>query len=234
MRTIARIGVLVVALMSGVLSLARELLRMYRGDQVHPPSLFWDSVGAAFILAVITTVVMQQREVRTLKKAMAAANEVNLPRLRGEIKGIVSGPSPEGALVFMLVAVTNSGGDSAAVDYRARVVSGSETRILQPRAIVDGFTLKDAALRPMALWSAEDSLPDKSTRPIHRGELVSGPIRFTVMGRTPQELTDSRWVLEFKDVQANSYETPEVILDNKPIEFPYVPGSGTRFIPTRP
>lgn len=234
MRTILRIFLVVVALMSGALSLVRELLLMYRGGQIQAPSLFWRCVWVAFILSMIAALVMQYREALESRSSLAAATETRLPRLHGEIKGIVSGASPEGAFVFMLVAVTNSGADSAAIDYRARVVLGADTLILQPKVIVDGFTLKDTALRPMARWSAEDSLPDKTTRPIHRGELVSGPIRFTVTRRTPQELTDSRWVLEFKDVEGNSYETPEVILDNKPIEFPYVPGSGTTFTPTRP
>lgn len=234
MRTILRVFLLAVALMSGVLSLTRELLLMYRGDQIHPPSLFWGSVWAAFIIAMMTALVMQHKDVLTLRSALAAATDVKLPRLQGEVKGIVSGASPDGAFVFMLVAVTNCGAESAAVDYRARVTLGSDTLVLQPKAIVDGFTLKDRALRPMASWSAEDCLPDKTTKPIHRGELVSGPIRFIVKARTPDELTDSRWTLEFKDVVGNNYETPAIILDNKPIEFPYVPGSGTRFTPSGP
>jgi predicted RNA-binding Zn-ribbon protein involved in translation (DUF1610 family) len=132
----------------------------------------------------------------------------------------------------MIATVTNSGPETSIREYRARAFLGSDILILQPKAIVDGFTLKNPDLKPFARWDSGDSLPEKTTRPVATGEMVAGPLRFTVAGKTLDELAHSRWVLEFTDALGNSYQTVETVLSNEPGELPYVPGAGTKLVPS--
>jgi hypothetical protein len=60
----------VVALMSGILSLARELLQIYRKPQIPQRPIFWKFVIIAFILSAASLWVIDHKQLNTTKAAL--------------------------------------------------------------------------------------------------------------------------------------------------------------------
>src|SRR5712664_266762 len=88
-----QISLWVVALMSGILSLARELLLIYRGQQVQQRSLFWNCIIIAFVVSATSLWILEhQKLIATQGQLQVNKNELdrernnNAPQLVGEIE----------------------------------------------------------------------------------------------------------------------------------------------------
>ena len=66
-----RIVGLIVALMSGALSLFRELYLIYNPSAIHPASLFWHCVWIAFVLSSMTVWIIEYRRAESFGKDLA-------------------------------------------------------------------------------------------------------------------------------------------------------------------
>jgi hypothetical protein len=89
MRAIVMLVVLVVTLMSGILSLVRELLAIYAPERVPPASLFWHCVWIAFIISAVVSWWNEHSQLNDLKISTSKEIERLTKQLEYDRPGIV-------------------------------------------------------------------------------------------------------------------------------------------------
>ena len=168
----------VVALMSGILSIGRELLGIYRGNQVVPRTLFWNCVIIAF---VISGGILWFLEHQRATAAEAKLEDLTKPKLGGRIIQATRLTPIEGELPLVLtMKVWNRGADSIASGYLLTVTSpsGKSFRTF-PVTLRHSFNMLNPDGSTAGTIAPENFLFEKTTAAaIVRGAPKTGPVLY--------------------------------------------------------
>jgi hypothetical protein len=226
-----------IALMSGALSIGRELILIYRGDQVVPKSLFWHSVNIAFVLSGAAVLILQHRTISKLGSDLVEQAARSSPQLVGSINRVVIGRVGNVLNLCALMTIRNSGSPSVAEDFDMSVRLGSGRRVAGEHLIIqDNTQLFDPQKRLDSVINAADALYEKAIAPIPQGGRVIGWIQYAVPGVNRDELMAPPTEIEvtFRDVQRREIVTRFTLGKQNPpdVSF-YYPGSGQPPIPEK-
>jgi hypothetical protein len=168
----------VIVLMSGVLSIGRELYGIYVG-QVPPRSMFWSSSWVAFVISAAILWVIEHRSVSQLKADLASARrtpaeiEISPCELRRTLR-LLDGKD-HGRHIFLRAKIKMTGTMHTKVTrYRMEL---SRAGVIEEAQFCD-----DLALWEITNWS-QNPIPHDEMRPLPTeltsGNVVEGWIHFT-------------------------------------------------------
>jgi hypothetical protein len=159
-----------VALTSGCVSLAIGTILHIRGKG-HSKKIFW-SIAATFLM--IAGFLAWRDEHRP--------PNATPPNLACQIERVVVGQGPDTTLtqVFVLLSVRNVGVPSIAEKYRLHIKGHDIEYSDRATDIPEDYTLSPADKTPQLIFHLEDSLAEKTARPIERGGLNRGWLRFVI------------------------------------------------------
>lgn len=136
-----------VTLMSGILAILREALTIYRPNETHPRSLFWNSIVIAFVISSGILWVIEHQKVAEQQhlrvEAETKLDGLTRPQLSGRVEFAWRGDSAEvgGCIVLLNVLIKNDGAPSVASAWHLSVKSASLNITRPPAIIPDGFTV---------------------------------------------------------------------------------------------
>lgn len=209
----------VVALMSGILSLARELLVIYRGDQAQPRSLFWNCTIIAFVFSATALWILEHQKVLETENKLREALPKSIPNLSGDVEFISIVPKEQGVIVAIFANIKNDGAPSIANIGQIKVVlpGGKQVETVTLSVPYNGIALKSPQ-GPTAMFPRQDYLPIKAlSQPIATGGAVIGWTWGLARNIALQEINDPSSIisLAFTDVKGKPYEARRNIRDGK-------------------
>lgn len=225
-----------VALMSGPISVLRELIALCRGDE-RPRAQYWRWVWIAFVVSAFISWFGLNSQLRTANNAIAekdrALVDLSKPKLQGHIDQISIGPMGEYPTVVLLwVSIHNLGADSIADSYalQATLPDGSHIDLTQA-TVPPHIVLRQWALQ---MDTNQGTLYDKTyEQPIPRGGSRNGILFFSA-NVSPEVLKQrsTTFRLTFKDIQERVNAASYTIegISGKP---KYIPGT-PKFSPLKP
>ncbi|MFL6388688.1 MAG: hypothetical protein ACJ71U_14490 [Terriglobales bacterium] len=202
----------VVALMSGILSIVREILLIYFPAQTQQRPLFWGCVRIAFILSALLALYGAYQRGEDLQRDLNAALDRSKPSFDGELSIVGAAPSgnkQEDAWVIMLAIVKNTGAPSIADQWSAVVhtKSGKVAKlhdVIIPNKTV-GFHMPNGTEISL---TTDQYLPQKAVaQSISTGGACTGFYWGVARGVTREEVLEKgSWVeLIFHDVTGKEY-----------------------------
>jgi len=217
--------------MSGILSLARELLLIYRGEQVQQRSLFWNCIIIAFIISATALWVLEHKELKETQRQLTVSLDTSTPKLECEF-GWISADMPSEdkssvyTRIFTAYTVRNTGAPSVAKywEYTIKLPGGRTVKGVN-QTIPKSLTVKTVN----GLWKyyEEDALYNKAyINPIQNGSEVSGILIFHLPGLTKDDVFThgSMVTLSFKDVKGKQNSCVHEMTGKKEIDLKYLPG----------
>lgn len=205
------ISIGMVAFMSGILSIAREAILVFRPTMTPQKSLFWACVRISFVLSALLAFYGAYERGEDLQTQLNQEKDRSIPKLSGEVEEIISGDSPEqkAANVFVLISLTNGGAPSIADGFSAEVDAGTLHLQEQPTWINAGYTLLGADKKVVAKFQEQDNIGTKVNTPIPQGGRVRGWLRYVFNGVASMQVrpgTGVRWTITFKDYLNREYK----------------------------
>jgi archaellum component FlaG (FlaF/FlaG flagellin family) len=207
------IVLIMVALMSGILSLVRELLLLYAPEKFGGRIRFWRCVWIAFILSSIILWAVEHSQNMDLHNQIA---ELNNPELQAKINvpmraNFSYGPNQQShtEILTLMVTIKNSGSPSIATLDNASFVL-RDGRHIDPRVVMpsgkDWFLPGEAGMPDVTLPDA-DYLPRKTiNNPIPKGGAAYGWIMYSIPATlTDQDVTGATITLQFSDVNGKPF-----------------------------
>ena len=137
LRSVRQVVLLVVALMSGILSLFRELLLIYLPTQFNQRSLFWNCVRISFVISMIVVWWQQHQAIAKLQSDLKIEKSKNAPDFE-IFHGTVAiqnaaldyGPQTEKATTVLIpTTVINHGAPSVVRTVRLFIKFGDGTEL---------------------------------------------------------------------------------------------------------
>jgi hypothetical protein len=184
MREVLSLIVLMVAFMSGILSIIREAISIFYPAQAAPATLFWRCVWIAFILSAGTAWYLEHQ------KAEALANDLDAskPRFSGEIHYAYPFKLADKSAVLLAATINNTGFKSVARGWRLRYQSKYITLDSVPyERIPNELTVSGDPSGKSFIVRASDSLAERAvSKPIEKGDTVTGWLLFFL----PEAKTD--------------------------------------------
>lgn len=177
----------------------------------------------------------QKKQVDDLKNKLTIEMDKNTIKLGGEIRQITT-VTPSGnknKLGFLFtVSIWNSGADSAIRGYWAK--ASFENHILnniQSAMISDeGLTLHGETGKPLRIYFPSDTIYEKTTTPLTKGEFRTGIIYFEIeKGDKIKDMESARkldWILYFTDYLGKVYEIYFKKEEGHEGSVKYFPGTG--------
>jgi hypothetical protein len=219
-----------VALMSGILSLLRELVGIYRGEKISQRSLFWHSVLIAFVLSAGVVWWQQTQTISTLKGAVLNAQQrltnLTIPKLKGEIYGFTVAPAgknnQDSLLALHSVTIKNTGAPSIADHFQLVIKVGNR----EVEAILFGLdpevkihlTAGTDNHRAMTLTGKDELRSKAMSQPIPTNGAIPLPnfLIGIIHGLSKEDVQQkgNKLVLRFQDINGT------------PVECEYLVGSG--------
>lgn len=191
--------------MSGILSIAREVLSIFFPNQIPSRSLFWNCVVIAFIISAAILWYIEHQK-----------SEKSKPILNAEIDIFAIAPAgekDENSIVTITATITNVGAPSIvnkiAVSIKMRDKYFQGQFIPLPK---DGITLKGE--NQSFFMKTEDYLPHKClTQPIATGGAATGfiPLLFSELKREDISQSGTIIVLTCSDVAGEKYTFEKVM-----------------------
>ena len=114
-RFLFKILVWAVALMSGILSILREVLAIFYPNQVPQRSIFWSCVIIAFILSAALLLFQQYKKINILAKDLDEEKDRKKPKLNAEFNVLAAAPAgkkEEDSIIIIMATITNIGAPS--------------------------------------------------------------------------------------------------------------------------
>lgn len=227
LRYILNILLWMVALMSGILSLARELLLIYRGEQVQQRSLFWNCVIIAFVISAGILYFLEHQRATEAETKLQDVMEQR-PKLQGEFRFVITSQQQQETFALIAVTISNRGMPSIADGWQLTVKlrdGRSVKGVIQtiPQSIK--VNRSDGVLT----YYGADALYDKvSTNPIESGGQKSGLLLFNLPDVIASDASQSgtEFSLRFIDVAKNEYRCSQILSGEDHMPF-YVPGITT-------
>jgi hypothetical protein len=183
-----QIVLLMVGLMSGILSLFREVILIKNPEKAKDHYLFW---RCTFIAFIISSAVLWVTEHSIVLEQQARLDELTKPGFVVETDTEASACHLNDTLTLLGVRVSNNGADSAVLDYEAYY----ESKTI-PKQRVDLVVLGLAG-------SLDLKFPDgqtyrftpshflySKTNVIHRGDFIVGKLPLQLPGDRCKDLTD--------------------------------------------
>ena len=229
MRQTIAVIVLMVAFMSGILSIAREALSIFSPGKIPQGILFWRCMWLAFIFSAAATWYLEHGKVREMEMRIQRM-EADVPDLRGWIDGVVTGEQrrDSGDLVpvaVLIVSIKNLKAPSIAQGYActARRPNG-ESFEGQPQTV-------PADMKLQGDWGIKDfantaPLYDKTAEtPIERGGMRRGVLVFIFPGAKSRFGVGSTFEITFEDVLGKKASVMMSVKGSDKLESPlYYPG----------
>lgn len=211
-RYLLRLVLWVVALMTGVLSIMRELLGIYRPDEYQTRSLFWNCVIIAFIISAAILWFIEHQKAANLEKQLEREKSNKEPKLTAEFNVLATSPvgkHDESSVIIIMATITNIGAPSIISNVQVIIKKGNmeihgENLVLgQGPMFLEGEDLK-------LLLKEEDNLPKKGiSSPIPTGGALHGWHIVLAQNIQKQEIynQDITIVFTYQDVTGKLYIT---------------------------
>lgn len=197
-----------VALMSGVVSLVLTFLLRTRRKDISD-RWFW-LIAVCFLL--FASFLAWRDEHRSLIKTaeeLAEERDPNTPRLNGKIEQVKVGKSTDSsdAQVLIHLSVRNTGSQSIAEGFELGIKSVDFEDHDTPSDIAKDYSLLPLDKSPKLTLGPQDSLTHMTAKPIERGSLARGWLRFAVTGARPERLwrPGMKYTVSFADVLGKTY-----------------------------
>jgi hypothetical protein len=130
--------------------------------------------------------------------------EMTKPQLAATLNQFISGDTSDGCEFLMDLSIRNFGAPSIAYGWHLKLKSDSLDLDLMPTTMVEGFTMVDAG-RPVARFHGSFRLEERAMKPIERGQLMGGWLRFVIRGVKQAQLRDAQGTLFFNDVYDHAF-----------------------------
>lgn len=166
--------------MSGILSLARELLQIYRGPQIHKRSLFRNFVIIAFILSAAWLWIMEHQQLNATKAQLAEALDNSKPKMVGTIHQITMLDPGQSWRFLIALSVRNEGADSIAGAYYLTLACPNKSITVKAAELPDNFVIRGKNGKPLRVYNSSDSLFERTSTILHRGDRKFGLLLFEV------------------------------------------------------
>lgn len=224
---------LVVALMSGILSLFREVFLINYPEKAKDGLLFWRCVFIAFIISAIWLWVNEHGQTLALREQLDQLTSAQLKLVVDEL-GVgtlaLHGGEPSTG-VFVIANITNAGAPSIAEGWTLKVVLTNGDTSEAPTAYLDPnfpLTAQNPAAGPSWKISQSDALYAKTmSKPIERGMKIRGILVFKFDRYSVEDMkkAETRYVLGCTDVNGKAV-TAEFAFKGTPEPHHYYPGLG--------
>jgi hypothetical protein len=215
-----------VALMSGFLSIFREVFLMYK-PEARPRSLFWSCTLIAFVISALLLTYAQYQRAEDADKQLNTERDRSVPKLSGEIQANFTGISGDITGIGLVVTISNSptGAPSIAKNYNLRVKLPSGREIIATTIFVPKTVTIATSAGPKLLYQ-EDALYTKTAVPILPGGEQTGFLLFQLQGMPPDELMQlgTTFTLEFLDINKKPYSCFMTRVKGQKQGFQYYPG----------
>jgi hypothetical protein len=174
-----------------------------------------------------------RQELVSSRKALGEEKSRNTPNFLGEINEIVNGDPVQGAGsdLFIRMTITNRGAPSIAQGWKLAVKSNTRNSSYMPTSIPDNFSVRNKDGIQMAKFKLSDTIYEKTVRPIERGGMARGWIRFILPDLTRKQISGSKTIItvSFEDVERNKYEATMELKGQHSSKPMYLPGSEQPF-----
>lgn len=186
-----QIVLLMVALMSGILSIIREYVLITKHDAIPEKKLFWTSVRVAFIISAIALWATEHHSVLNLKGDIQRLSKPQFSMMVGGLYSIYR--SDQGrTLVFPEVDLINGGADSSVFKFEAHYHSNTLDQDI-PVVHVIGTAIFDLGKGLSYTFKEdEDSLIKKVIPIVPRGSVIAARLPLAIPGNRVDELGDGK------------------------------------------
>jgi hypothetical protein len=183
-----------VALILGIVSLAMTIALRARGRKPRN-KIFWSLAALCLFVACFLAWRDEhgmrdkaEQESARLREELAKAKVQNVPQLSCHIDRVVIGEGSDTKLtqVFVLLTVQNAGDPSIAENYRLHIKASDFEYSAGPAKIPKEYTLTPADKTPKITFLQQESIVEKTGKPVERGGQEQGWLRFTMQA---QEVT---------------------------------------------
>lgn len=212
--------------MSGILSLGRELLAIYKPKGVPKRSLFWSCLFIAFIISSGILWCIEHQKVNDLSNKSKLILQVNQFFILEY--STINESTIKGSAVLVNVKVGNIGIPTIAEGWELSIKSDSiNINRLHPITIEDGYKIILEG-KVTATFHKDNILYEKTMIPIQKGSYIAGWLMYVIENVTPDKITNADKTIYARDIFGTEYSVNFKKLDQelKGDSRPYYPGSG--------
>jgi len=225
-----QIVLLMVGLMSGILSVFREAMRIYRGEAIPQRSLFWHCILLAFILSMGILLWQKSNQITELQGQLDSLNKPQLSLTIDELGTgeMVEGNGSRNPGVFLIANLTNKGAPSIAEGWKLQItlLDGRSGEFL-PTYMAPDQTISGSKNVVGNDWkmSMADALYAKANKPIQRGDKVRGILIFNTPSFKVEDMRKQgvKYTLRCTDVNGIKIQY-DFTFTGTPVEHHYYPG----------
>jgi hypothetical protein len=199
-----------VALMSGILSIAREVLLMYYPDQVHQRPLFWGCVRIAFIVSGLLALYGAHSRGEALQAELMDERNRNRPEFVVTAGQAVSAyfTGQDRTIMFHAIDVLNKGADSVAIGWKAHYKSPTLDADVETVNIIGQPIAIKVDDGNILIIRQEDIFQVKGMRGIARGHMEWGRFPVSIPGDRMEEINNGAEIwIELEDYTGRVYKT---------------------------
>lgn len=216
-----KIVLLVVAFMSGILSLFREILLIYRPEVVPERVLFWRCMWIAFIISAVTLWGIEHRD---LIEANGKIEQLTRPKFILTLGPAVNFIQREKdvTLCFLAVQIANSGAASAVRGFKVHYESPTLNADVQHVNLTSEVPLNTPS-GPFIVGPKE--LINMQTGVITQGDFRTGRLAIVIPGNKLDEFnTGAKLTVTVWDYLGNPYKLDYVSSQTNQGPILYAPG----------
>ena len=211
----------VVALMSGVFSLFREMYGLYSGT-LPARSVFWSCTQIAFVASAAILWIIEHRERLELEAKLTDQK----PRLVLNIETAIWAYDKENdQTVFVLASyIVNKGGPTIASGWRAQYQFGDKTEDMAGFYLLDSYRIP-VGKDQLTLTNENLLQPQVMTKRLEKGDTKLGRLLFTVPGSRFEEIATKKWSIkvicfDFEGTSCESTYTPSGVPLSRTLIYP--------------
>lgn len=193
MRPILHFALWVVAIMSGITSLIREVLQFVDPIKYPEKSLFYACLRVACIVA-LALLWWQEKRARIVAEALLQNSKPRLELGLGNVLWLYRADK-DLTVFFVLANVLNRGEPSVTLNWSARYLLNGNTEAMELFQI---FGTYDVTVDDQVIHLTNDNLLNLKTleTPIQKGQWVGGRILCTVKGNRTEQIKAVQYAIE--------------------------------------
>jgi hypothetical protein len=205
-----------VALMSGIVSLLITLV--LRIKKVEPrDKIFWSIAALCFFIAFFLAWRDEHISIQNTKQELLREKDQNAPKLGGHIEQVIITEDTDGngAQVFVLLSIGNTGGTSIVEEFLLKIrLTDFDYDVGAKDFSGETISLLDEKKSKVTIHP-QDTMKIKDGKPIERGYKARGWLMFPVEGVKPELIRrpKTQLTVSFKDVwgqtHSTTYEMPQ-------------------------
>jgi len=201
-----KVVLLVVALMSGILSVIREWALIHASDKVNEKRLFWGCVRIAFVISAITLWAVEHSSVIELNKRLDALTK---PQFSVTDLQAILGEIPNGSLGTFVLRVNNTGAASSIAEdtWRISATVDGEKHDADMLTLLPTATDRCIQGQGVRRFVPSDALYERAAHPIATNDYRLGVLEAQFVGVSKAQLLEdsTRINLSAADVNGNKY-----------------------------